>query len=52
MANVYPYSKEINHIGVSVPDLDKALDWYKKILASKLSGKLRQLELMIPLNWH
>jgi hypothetical protein len=25
MANVYSYSKEINHIGVSVPDLDKAV---------------------------
>ena len=37
MANLY--SKEINHIGVSVPDLDKALDWYQKIFGFEIIWK-------------
>jgi catechol 2,3-dioxygenase-like lactoylglutathione lyase family enzyme len=36
MANTNP--KEINHIGVSisVPDIEEAIDWYKKIFGFKV----------------
>jgi catechol 2,3-dioxygenase-like lactoylglutathione lyase family enzyme len=36
MANTNP--KEINHIGVSIsgPDIEEAIDWYKKIFGFKV----------------
>lgn len=31
--NFSEYPKAINHIAISVPDLDKALDWYQEVLS-------------------
>ena len=33
---VYPKIKTINHIAVSVPDLDKAIKWYKEVFGFKV----------------
>ncbi len=32
MVDRMPYPKAINHIAISVPDLDKALKWYQEVL--------------------